>query len=566
MLGTSLIRHGVRRSRIAGVLIEAMEPRLLLSGLTEFSTGTTQPLAVATAPDNTIWVAHDSGVAHYAADGGLIQNYDLGAGDFVTDIAVAADGNVWFVQRNFSIVSRLNPVTGHQDDVSVPVIDVNHIAIGSDGAVWYTDAGDTTIAGVESFDPSIARIDPTTLAVGAAINLGRPNTDPTAIKVSGDDIWVGLEGNQDSSGAYGNSAYVHVSISSGVVTSYDAPLAASSVSSILPLADGSLWMTLADNPNTPTIDQEGIYHVTFAGGTPDYSQNVQLDDSVAAHVPQDLVLAPSGKIYFDQTADQLVASVDPAAATLAVTPVTTATGFPAALTLGPSLAGTPNAGLWFAERDNSLLGEYDLPVTTVQPVVAAGVAQIQQVQNVALPTTRVATFTGPGVLTDYSATVNWGDGSPTVPGTVQAMAGGGFQVVAGGRVFANEGLYTVTVNITNNTTSQTAVATSQLKITDTPLTLTSFSVTPLILRITLLTATFTDDLTAVVGNFKVKINWGDGTTDSGATIKISNGSFAILDLHQFKKKGTYTVTLEVDPLSGISDPLNPILATLHVTV
>ena len=49
-------------------------------------------------------------------------------------------------------------------------------------------------------------------------------------------------------------------------------------------------------------------------------------------------------------------------------------------------------------------------------------------------------------------------------------------------------------------------------------------------------------------------------------MKTSAGHFAVIDLHQYAHKGTYTVTLEVDPLAGISDPAHPILATLHVTV
>lgn len=558
-------RFRARRAR-ASHLIEAMEPRLLLTGLTEHAADTS-PLVVATSADNTVWVgtfdAHD--INHYAADGTLIHSYDVGLGNEVSDLSVAPDGNVWFINPSGSGLYRLNPTTSAIDNFNVnATFEVNHLAIASDGSIWYTDVGDTVTATDEGFDPNLGHFNPATNVTDPLINLGRFNTDPTSIKVSGGSVWVGLEGNQTVNGVYGSSAFAQVT--GGAATSYNTPDGNAAVTDILPVADGSVWITTGNNQSNPDVTpQEGIYHVTFPGGTPNFSQNIQLDTSTV-HYPAGLVLAPNNKIYLSLVLDSQIDSIDPSAATLSLTTATSTTGMPGYLALGPSSSGTANGGIWFTERDANLFGVYDLPTATVTPVLANGVAQIQQVQNVALPTTPVATFTGPGTLSDYSATVNWGDGSPAVAGTIQTLTGGGYEVLAGGKVYPNEGLYTVTVTITDNTTSQSAVATSQLKVLDTPLTLTSFTVNPLILRITLLTATFTDDLTATVGNFKVKINWGDGKSDSGATVKTSNGHFAVIDLHQYAKKGTYTVTLEVDPLAGISDPTHPILATLHVTV
>ncbi len=80
----------------------------------------------------------------------------------------------------------------------------------------------------------------------------------------------------------------------------------------------------------------------------------------------------------------------------------------------------------------------------------------------------VATFTEAvpdGVASDYTATINWGDGTSTVAGTVSA-SGGGF-AVSGAHTYAAGGAYTITVKITD-VQGATATATSTATVTATP--------------------------------------------------------------------------------------------------
>ena len=61
----------------------------------------------------------------------------------------------------------------------------------------------------------------------------------------------------------------------------------------------------------------------------------------------------------------------------------------------------------------------------------------------------VATFTDAdpnGVASDYTASIDWGDGSSSTAGTVSAAAGGGFEV-KGSHTYAAAGQYTITVTI-----------------------------------------------------------------------------------------------------------------------
>jgi hypothetical protein len=61
----------------------------------------------------------------------------------------------------------------------------------------------------------------------------------------------------------------------------------------------------------------------------------------------------------------------------------------------------------------------------------------------------VATFTDAdphGVVSEYTASINWGDGTASTAGTVSAAAGGGFEV-KGSHTYATAGQYTITVTI-----------------------------------------------------------------------------------------------------------------------
>ena len=82
----------------------------------------------------------------------------------------------------------------------------------------------------------------------------------------------------------------------------------------------------------------------------------------------------------------------------------------------------------------------------------------------------VATFTEAvpdTVASDYTATIDWGDGTATTAGTVTAASGGGF-AVSGSHTYANGGAYTTSVTITD-VQGATATATSTATVTAAPL-------------------------------------------------------------------------------------------------
>jgi hypothetical protein len=80
----------------------------------------------------------------------------------------------------------------------------------------------------------------------------------------------------------------------------------------------------------------------------------------------------------------------------------------------------------------------------------------------------VATFTDAdpaGTASDYTATINWGDGSNSA-GTISAAPGGGFGVT-GSHTYASPGTYTTSVTI-NDTGGASATATSSANVANPP--------------------------------------------------------------------------------------------------
>jgi hypothetical protein len=81
-------------------------------------------------------------------------------------------------------------------------------------------------------------------------------------------------------------------------------------------------------------------------------------------------------------------------------------------------------------------------VNNASPVVNAG---INQTVNVGDTVSINASFTDPGVLDTHTATIDWGDGSPDEPGTVNETNGSG--TVKGSHVYSTAKKYTVTISV-----------------------------------------------------------------------------------------------------------------------
>ena len=99
------------------------------------------------------------------------------------------------------------------------------------------------------------------------------------------------------------------------------------------------------------------------------------------------------------------------------------------------------------------------------PLTATSVS-LTGTEGTAISGATVATFTDANpnaTVSDFTATIDWGDGT-TSAGTIVAQSGGGF-AVDGAHTYADEGEYTVGVSI-NDAGGSTASATSKATIAD----------------------------------------------------------------------------------------------------
>jgi uncharacterized delta-60 repeat protein len=160
----------------------------------------------------------------------------------------------------------------------------------------------------------------------------------------------------------------------------------------------------------------------------------------------------------------------------------------------------------------------------------------------------VATFTDPGgaeALTDYSAMIDWGDGSAPSAGTI-SFAGGVF-TVKGNHTYAEESAvehsnsspYDITVTI-NHDTSNPQTVHSSATVSDPSVSGTGgFAVTATegADSGTQTVATFTDPGGAeALGDYSAMISWGDGSAPSAGSISFAGGVFTVKGSHTYAEE------------------------------
>jgi uncharacterized repeat protein (TIGR01451 family) len=173
----------------------------------------------------------------------------------------------------------------------------------------------------------------------------------------------------------------------------------------------------------------------------------------------------------------------------------------------------------------------------------------------------VATFTDPNTLAtpaEYSATIDWGDGTLLDTSATIGFSGGSF-TVSGVHTYAEEGTYTVTVTITDvDMTTNTATATSTATVSDAALHATpACPATSMIKSFNGTTATFTDAAfpSGTLSDFTATIIWGDGFSSpaDGQPVMISGpigGVYTVTGIHTYGTTGTFTIMTTITDVGG----------------
>jgi hypothetical protein len=182
------------------------------------------------------------------------------------------------------------------------------------------------------------------------------------------------------------------------------------------------------------------------------------------------------------------------------------------------------------------------------PLTASGVA-LAGVPGVALTGVPVADFThgtGTEPAGDFSAAIDWGDGT-TSPGMV-VLSGGTYRVL-GSHTYGGAGHFTVTVTLREDApgaapttvTAAADIASPPLVGSGAALTLFEGDAS------TVAVAAFTHGANVdPPGAFVATILWGDGTATAGSVVPTAGG-YAVLGSHAYAEEGAYPLTV------GISD-------------
>jgi ELWxxDGT repeat protein len=176
-------------------------------------------------------------------------------------------------------------------------------------------------------------------------------------------------------------------------------------------------------------------------------------------------------------------------------------------------------------------------------------------------TTTVATFTDLNTAapaSDFTATIAWGDGGTTTVsgsgGGIVSLGGGSFAVLAG-HTYADEGTYTLVVQLRD--AGGSSVATNRrIAVGDAPLSNLSITAVPTegVGASPFTVATFSDANTAAPAtDFTATVTWGDGSASGAASVvALGGGAFAVLAAHTYTEERTATLAVQVRDVGGAS--------------
>lgn len=197
----------------------------------------------------------------------------------------------------------------------------------------------------------------------------------------------------------------------------------------------------------------------------------------------------------------------------------------------------------------------------------------------------VATFTNTGYpanpASDFTANIIWGDGhfsAGAVTGT-----GNGTLTVSGSNLYADDGVYTVTTQISDDipgTASATATGTANIAEADMSLFPGAVSATEGHAFTGAVGAILDPGSTDPSTDYTATIDWGDGSGPTVGTVTGSNGVYPIMGSHVYQDEGKVTLTVTAvetaaappfttsatfSQIVADGDVLNPVAATLNAT-
>jgi phosphodiesterase/alkaline phosphatase D-like protein len=182
---------------------------------------------------------------------------------------------------------------------------------------------------------------------------------------------------------------------------------------------------------------------------------------------------------------------------------------------------------------------------------------------------RSVSFTPNPTLDHYTATIDWGDGSPITPGTI-SLSGSTF-TVSGNHTYKDEGTFKVTTTITHQGISTTVTGTAT--VSDPAVVPAGgffFHANEAEASSVQTVATFTDPTGAEPNSgdpatspdpYVATVQWGDGKTSTatlangGIVLGADGKTFSVKVAHTYAEEGHYVITTSVNHEGVVSGPV-----------
>ncbi len=567
--------------------------------VTEFSDPAVSPTAaldgIAAGPDGNLWFTESSGnhVDRITTTGTITQFPPPPADTIFSDsfpeqITAGPDNALWFTEFSANQIGRIDTsgaITQYFTGIS-PNAGLGSITEGPSGG------GTPNLYFTESNTDNIGEI--TTAGTVTEFPLGVVNGSPTGITLGPDsNLWFteNIETGSITNPPFSNSGPQIISISptGTLIDDFALPVqfVGDTLNQIATGPDGALWFTFSTDTggeigrvttagqfsffpitNAPGLISEpigivkgfnndlwfadfgnsAIGEITTAGVITEFSQGLTSSD-----IPDGITAGPDGNYWFTDPSDiaDPIGSITPQGViTLYQTP--TPFAGPIGITTGP------DNNIWFAESNASQIGQAVLPQGISNP--------LGKPENVVatLPFTFVVATFGSSAATNaanFSATIDYGDGS-SGPGTIVGVPDvpGSYEVV-GSHTYATPGMFTAEVTISTGTGSLAPVP-AAIDSLD-PLQVAGAGVDGIAGRRTnTLVATFTDlDSSATLADFAATINWADGTSSAGFVYSFTSSAggpeFAVYAGHVFAAQGSYVNSVVIeDTRNGVTGSAN----------
>jgi hypothetical protein len=185
-----------------------------------------------------------------------------------------------------------------------------------------------------------------------------------------------------------------------------------------------------------------------------------------------------------------------------------------------------------------------------QPITATGGFSFSGTEPASVSGT-VATFTDPDTFAtagEYTASIDWGDGSLPSSGTI--TGGSGSFSVSGAHIYTEEGSYTITVKITDiDNAGNSATVTDSASVADAALTASCATVANSVQAFSGSVASFVDaNPIGTLSDFSATIDWGDSSSSTGTVS--GSGPFTVSGSHTYATTGFFTITTSIKDVGG----------------